>query len=356
MKRICCFLLGCVLLLTGCSGKKDDHSLYEAASGIGDDEILLTVDGREIPAFRYLYWLTWNCDYLESVGALEGGWGQTLDGVPLAEYVKEQALQTTVLYAVIENWAETCGCVLSDEDRQAMEEEWTRLCLQYGGEETCLQSLAWMGLDREGADAFTADYYLYGQLNDLFRTEGSVLWPGQEALTAYAEEAQLLTVDVIFVSGTGEAENGERRERAEMILSRLQESADPAGYFSTLAGAYSDDPDRDSHPEGGTCAAGDGTLPQALEEAALSLAEGTWSGVLEADGGFYILLRRPLNMTDAAGMYFNQQLRQAVDEAQVETGTAYQQLDAEKFREALILAREDLDMAVGAFSAVAPAE
>jgi len=353
MKKLWC-LLAC-LLLAGC-GSSSDVGLYEAASGLSGEERLLTVDGREVPASRYLYWLTWNCDYLADCGALKDGWGQTADGTLLTEYAKEQALQTTVLYATVENWAETYGCALSAEDRQSMESEWQRLCGESGGEEACLESLAWMGIDRADADEFSADHFLYEQLRDHACSPDSRLWPGEDALAAYAEKEGLMTVDVIFVS-TGEgADPAERKERAEMVLNRLKESSDPLTYFSTLAGAYSDDPDRDLHPEGGTCAAGDGTLPDALEAAALALEEGAWSGVLESGGGYYILLRRPLEQTDAAARCFDDRLLEAAASAQVEKSAAYEELDTERFREKLLEYRERLEQSESIFSAVTATE
>ena len=349
MKKLVCLLV--CLLLCGCGGKAD-MSLYEAASGIPAEEILLTVDGREVPACRYLYWLTWNCDYLADCGALADGWGKTAAGIPLAEYAKEQALQTAALYATVENWAADSGCILSAEDRQAMETEWRRLCSQWGGEEACLQALAWMGLDRAGADMLSESYYLYRQLRGRFCDPEDELWPGEEELTAYGDEEGLMTVDAIFVAAEDGAA-GERRERAEMILNRLKESADPAAYFSTLAGAYSDDPERDAHPEGGTCAAGDGALPDALEAAALALEEGTWSGILTSGDGYYILLRRPLDLQAAAVRQFDSRLLEAAASAEIKTAESYEKLDAEKFSGLAARYREGLEPVQSVFSAAA---
>lgn len=348
MKKLVCLLM--CLLLVGC-GSSPDVGLYEAASGIPAEEILLTVDGREVPACRYLYWLTWNCDYLADCGALADGWGKTADGTPLTEYAREQALQTTVLYATVENWAETYGCALSADDRRDMDAGWQRLCDGEGGEEACLDALAWMGLDRPGADGLSAAHYLYEQLRGKACTPGEALWPGEETLTAYAGENGLMSVDALFVSAEKYADPAERKERAEMILTRLEESSDPAAYFSTLAGAYSDDPARDAHPEGGTCAAGDGTLPDALEAAALAMEEGTWSGLLESGAGYYILLRRPTDLQAAAARYFDDRLLAAAAAAEVDRSDAYGMLDVARFREKTEEYREELTRSESVFSA-----
>lgn len=48
------------LSLAGCGGEKAEEErtsgLYYEACGISPDAVLLTVDGREVPAWRYLYW------------------------------------------------------------------------------------------------------------------------------------------------------------------------------------------------------------------------------------------------------------------------------------------------------------
>ncbi|MFQ8819454.1 MAG: peptidylprolyl isomerase [Oscillospiraceae bacterium] len=59
-----------------------------------------------------------------------------------------------------------------------------------------------------------------------------------------------------------------------------------------MAATYSDETDRDQHPSGYTFTVGDGTLPAACEEAAQALEEGQFSGVVEADDGFYLILRK----------------------------------------------------------------
>ncbi len=114
--------LALCLLLTACGGWEKDSGgpgLFQDASGIREDAVLLTVDGREVPAWRYLYWLTCACDSLQDQyggAGLELDWSAPLEGGTLADYAKDQALADTALYATVENWAEEYGCALSEED------------------------------------------------------------------------------------------------------------------------------------------------------------------------------------------------------------------------------------------------
>lgn len=62
-KRIAALALALCLGLSACSLREEEPaSLLGRASKLGEETILLTVDGREIPAWRYLYWLAFTCD------------------------------------------------------------------------------------------------------------------------------------------------------------------------------------------------------------------------------------------------------------------------------------------------------
>ena len=353
MRRLAvsCLALAAVLALTSCGGDRgtQKEGLFYEASGISPDAVLLTVDGRDIPAERYLYWLTYICDYI--AGYYDDGdgiqWEETLSGETLEDYAKNQALENTVLYATVENWAEEYGCSLTDEDRTNMDREWEARVAQYGGEKAYLDVLADMGLDRTGAEAISADYYLYSHLYDLYCAEDSVLSPGDGELEAYAREQGYLTVDHIWISTAaadpGDAEAyGACRAKAEEAFSKLNASTAPLSDFAVLAATYSDEADREQHPEGRTFRAGDGTMPEAFEAAAKELEENQWSGIVEADDGFYIILRKPLNLDAVSPDYFDALLQAAAESAEVTLSRRYEELSASGFYSGLISARAAL--------------
>ena len=145
-----CLALGAALSLTACGGGDTEGGLLCEASGIRPDTVLLSVDGRDVSAQRYLYWLAYACDYIADYYDSGEGiqWGDTVSGQSLEDYAKDQALQNAALYATVETWAEDYGCTLTDEDRTAMDREWAARAAQYGGEEAYLAVLARMGLDR----------------------------------------------------------------------------------------------------------------------------------------------------------------------------------------------------------------
>ena len=363
MKRAFALLLAAVMcagVLSGCGKTKEGivkSGLYYDASGISPDAVLLTVDGRDVTADRYFYWLTDACDSMMNYYSEQGkdlDWGTELSGEKLGDYVKKQALTTAVLYAVIESWAEKYGCTITDEDRSGISTEWEAKAKQYGGEEAYLSVLANLGLDKSSAEQLSEDYYLYKHLYEVYSDPSGKLHPDDATLNSYASDNNYLTVDEILISTSGVAKDDaaalkEKRERAEMVLSKLSASSNPMEYFTTLAGTYSDD-NRDDYPDGFTFSLGSGTMSDAFEAAAKSLQENKWSGIVESDEGFYIILRKPLDMDTVSADYFDHLLRSAADSAKIEYADSYDSITAANFYDGLTQAREKLNSGTSAGS------
>lgn len=345
MRRIITAALACALLLTlaACGGKgtPPGDDLLSRASGTPSDEPGLTVDGREVEAWRYLYWLAYTCDSIQTAyddAGTELDWDAAFGEGTLADYAAEQALADTVLYAVVENMAEDQDCALTEEDRAAMEADWTAAAEAAGGEDAYLTDLGRLGLDRTRAETLAATAYLYDRLRQSAGDPESGAYPTAEDLAAFGAESGYLTLDFIRVDAGDDAEAA--RARAGEAFSKLNGSAAPENDFAVLAATYSDDPDRDQYPHGRTFRAGEGTLPAAAEEAALDLEEGQWSGIVEADGSFYILLRLPLDASATAAEWFDWRLQSAAEAAEVKWISTLEDLDAGEFWSALMDAED----------------
>ena len=354
MKRMIALCLASAMACALCAcGAGGEEELLSRASGLDPDAAALTVDGREVPAWRYLYFLAHTCDYLSACYGGDIRWEDTAEGLPLGDYAKARAQEAAALYATVENWAETYGCALTPEDRSAMEREWAARSALYGGEAAYLAELSGLGLDRERAESLSADLYLYRRLYALYSTQDSPLAPPEEELTAFARERGYRTVDHIWIS-TAAADPGDEsatdvcRARAEEAFAKLNASPDPLHDFAVLAQTYSDEKDRGQHPEGYTCVLGDGTLPAACEEALADLEEGQFSGVVEAEDGFYLLLCRPLETQAVAPDYFDALLQAAAESAEVSVSRACAELDVAGFYEKLLRGREELSARDGA--------
>lgn len=320
MKRAFMAALAAMLLLSGCGKQAEEPSgLYYEASGIAPDAVLLTVDGREVPAARYFYWLTADCDYLAEQSGGEPDWTGDAGGQTLDEYVKKQALSAAVFYATVESLAESHNCVLTAGDLAAMDKDWTDQAAAAGGEDAYLAVLAEKGLDQAGAQLFSADYYLYEQLQALSRTEGSDLAPQSGAVAAYAKTAGLYTADtLLFPDG----------DRAAVALSELEK--DPDLDPATL---------NDGKYTSVTAAPGDGTLPEAAESALAGLQAGQWSQPVETKAGVYLLRPAELDEDAAANLWFDGHLQDLAANAQVTLAEEYGSFTSASFYKGLCSAR-----------------
>ena len=61
----------CLLAMTACGGAVDTESLAYTLAGLDPQEIILTVNGREVSAELYLYWLQYACSVAENTGAVD---------------------------------------------------------------------------------------------------------------------------------------------------------------------------------------------------------------------------------------------------------------------------------------------
>ena len=313
-KRMAAVLAALCLCLTACGGEEEDGtsgtSALETASGLEGSAVLLTVDGREVPAWRYLYWLAYTCDqmareYAESSQPLD--WDTPVENGTLADYVKEQAVADTALYATVENWAETYSCEPTEEASGA-------------------EPLPDLGAGESRMAELERVRRLYAGLYQLACTEGSALAPTAEALEEYGRAAGAMTLDRILVTAGEDREAA--RERMSELFSQLNGAEDQAATFSRLA-AENDDP---AGPR--TVVPGDGSLADSLMEAAQTLAEGQCSGILESEEGFSILRRLPLDAAPLTEAYFNASLENAAQTAAVTATPAYDELDAAAFYDA----------------------
>ena len=216
-------------------------------------------------------------------------------------------------------------CSSDLREREALAKTWEEQSEARGGEEAYLQELADLGLDRLRAEELTEVGMLYAKLYNLCLTEGS-------ELSGLLDQADRLTVDRILISAGEDREAA--REKAAEVFSRLNGAEDPAAAFPALA-AEGDDA---AGPR--TLLPGDGTLPQALEEAAKALEEGQYSGILESEEGFSILRRLASQGEDLAGEAFDRLLQDAAEGALIQTTPAYEELDAAAFDKALDRLRE----------------
>ena len=128
MRRLIALLLSAATaacLLTACGGGEGrEEDLLCDAAGVSPDAVLLTVDGREVPAGRYLYWLAYGVDTTAQSYLLQGlevPWDMEMSsGKTVEEGMMEAALETAALYALLPVQPQAEGLSPSAETQQQL--------------------------------------------------------------------------------------------------------------------------------------------------------------------------------------------------------------------------------------------
>lgn len=313
-KYVAAAILVICLTLGACGGQGEPPGertdSLGAAVSLSDDAVLLTIDGREVPAWRYLYWLAYTCQCVREryeTAELALDWETPVSGGTLADYVKDQALADTALYATVENWAEQYGCGEPQEDPRGN------------------ALLPELGLTEEQMGELNRVGQLYEALYDLYCTEGSKLAPTRETLTVYGERVGAVTLERLMVPFGEDRETA--RDRAAELFARINGAADQAAAFSSLESRYGDGT--------GVRTLLPGTGQEELMEAAQTLEEGQCSGILELEDGFSILRRLPLDADALKEACFDEMLQTAAENSVVTTTQAYLALDPVAFAQTL---------------------
>ena len=257
-----------VLLLTGCgSGQEARERELEAT------DPLLIVDGVKIPAWRYLAFL--ERELAESE--------ETPDEAE-CEAAGARAVSDVLVYIAVENMAAEYGLALTEEDAAA------------------LTAGHWEDLPEEQRCELARTEMLYSKL---CATE----FP-QEALLNFAAEKHYRTVDRLLIPAGEEAE-----KQAAELFSQL--NGGDYEVFSAAKAQWGDS----AAPY--TFVSGSGVLPQELEEAALVLAPGQLSGLLETEEGLSVLYCLETDISEIRIPWLDENLLRRAAEMEVSAAEGY---------------------------------
>ncbi|MBQ0037997.1 MAG: peptidyl-prolyl cis-trans isomerase [Clostridiales bacterium] len=322
MKRLLALLIAVILLVSAGIAALENHGgsrndgLYYAATDIHPDARLLQINGRDISAEEYLYWLAYDCEYLTST-TKELDWNSEIaNGITYAQYAKTDALETVKLYTVVRQWAEDAGITLSDEDQAQLEAQRQQYVAYYGSEDAYDQQIQLLGIGKNALDSINAVYFLYAHVLQQFCTKGSALYPGDDVLQGFADENGYLTVKLLYIPTDGlenQAAIDAQKSTAIKYAEELQKAKDVDAVYDKLAKKLNLE-----YPENGlTMTADDASLDAKLMKALAAMKEGEVSDVISCDNGYYVAIRMPLDQEAVAADYFEIQLQAARDSATV---------------------------------------
>ena len=345
-------------VLSGCAGASYDP--VQEVMGYKGSTVLLTVNGNQVTAMDYFFWLAQGADQMASYYSAVGGevdWTAPMGESDSTDvYVKEQAKANAVVYSLIASKAKASGYEFTKEDQAAYDQELAKAKEQMGSEDAYNNNLKGMCVNPEGFLKLSTVGVLYDHmLNGMYQSGGSQA-PTDAVLTQYVKDNDLLCAKHILLmtkdAATGntlsDAQKAEKKTKAEGLLKQLQAATDPAtleAKFDELMKANSEDTGLSTNPDGYVFTADQ--MVKEFEDATRALKPGQLSGLVESDYGYHIILRQdPLKSAGLkarwANEQMNQQLAQWEAEAEVVTTETYDSLSAADFYEKLTAYRETL--------------
>jgi len=351
-------------VLAGCTPAADpvqaspaqgEDDLAYLTADLRSDSELVSADGQPITAQRYLFWLA-NAVYTrKNQGQLldDSAWEEELDGMPAAQALKADALEAALLYRVIETKAGEMGITVTREQRAQLEEQMEQAAEQVGGEEAFQAGLDRQCVSKEELLAINEVYFLnQGILNQL--TQEGALAVTDADLDAYIEEQGVYGAKHILISTRHENADGsftdfteeetaQALDQAGQLREQLRQAGDTQEKFDELMNAYSAD-GRDENgdlyaPQGYPCVEKGRMVPE-FEAGALALEPGQISEPVKSQFGYHIILRIPVDRqlvreSCNENYKFHQLVGQWMEQAQVVTTKAYDELDPKSFYDRL---------------------
>lgn len=303
---------------TPANGETDaPKGVYYDLTGIDPQETVLEYGGNTAPAELYFYWLSSACSDLEyyigmynayygmygDVVDEEGNiiWDANLDGATPAQAAISSADSNVLSYLVLENMAAENNVTLTGEDRAEMEAALAQQIAQAGGEEGFQEQLALMGVSRETFDRLAAGGHLLTHLEELAADPSSAFYeaPSQED-NAYVDHILLGFTDPDTGENLSEEEIAAKRAQAEDFLEQLRAAEDVEALFNRLVEEYGEDPGRAA--ETGYLVNPETSFVPEFLEATFALKPGEFSGIVESDYGYHILLRKELTEEQIASL------------------------------------------------------
>ena len=330
------------------------RDILDFSAGLSAGDTLLTVNGTEVKADLFLYFLYHNCDYLMYqyyyyYGAVPSSLAA------MAESLMDSAIRMAAAHTITRQKAVELACPLTDEQKAEVEE-----AMMLNGQEDYEEDRARFGLTDETMGFFyTMDYY-YNNVRD-----AAVPQPTADDLNNYVYQTKHILLKTVDTSGTptltedgeyvypalDEETVAEKRALAEDILARLRaaEGEEQLELFDELMEEYSEDGrDADGHIDvngyeavlSDGAAANDMRMVAPYEEASLALGIGEISDIVESSFGCHIILRQKVEFRNATAekyadnyreYLFSQLLDQWVDEADTVRSDSLANLDVDDF-------------------------
>lgn len=337
-------------------------------AGLDPDEVVMTVNGEEITAELFLYWLTYDCMYWDYVSRYMYGTELDFDaesgyGIPYREYLKEDATQLLLNYVVLRQHAEEEGVLELTAEQQKEWEDQKAEYLAENEEMGYAYLLAQSGMSEElwasiqtvdcvydnvcaalNGDPSEEEMQAFIEVKDLLRAKHILIRTaedGDDGTIVYKSDGTVVNdEDGKPYQGGADQYNAEALAKANDIYAQLQAASSPLALFDELM-VFSEDPGSQSNPDGYDFTAGQ--MVKEFEEATRALEYGEISEPVESDFGYHIILRlKPEVLEDYLTETMNLYLNNWMYNAEVEPMDVFETLDSKVIYENYVAYQEEL--------------
>ena len=347
----------------------ENPDVTQVLLGFPGTTAVMTVDGVDVSAEEYLYWLGYATEY---VGYYQFGdpaaidWEMDTGSGTVTEYLVNNARDLAAFNQVIRNQCAQRNIAMTAEQEAQLDQQMADAVENSGGQDNFELALKEVNRTEEGLRSmYSASNFLYPALQEqMFPAQDAAALTAEE-LAQWASDKGLMQVKHILFktvddsgSPLSDEEIAAARQKAEDTLAQLQASDDMENLFDQLMNELSED----GRYADGTLGApdgylfGEGEMVQEFEDAAKALGEHELSGIVETSYGYHILLRLPVDTEMAreawaseqdAGIseQMNEQMNTWMEEADIQTNDTFASIDPKDYYERLAAYREQLEAA-----------
>ncbi len=367
-KKLTALLLALTMaltLLTGCSGStigaETDPILASLDAGAVDDVVdyltdgtlkstdtALTVDGEEVSAPFFLYWVAYQMSSLAQSGVTADQLDTELsEGQTAADFLKESSKTCAAYYYSMAKAAQEAGLTL-DEDEQSQVEAYLE-----GLEPAAMLYYS----TNEDAQRIVYEQYLLGQkLQDSLYGEEGENAPSDEDLTAYARQNYYTCRYILFplTDGDGNAVDSDaQKAQCQKVYDELKavDAAELEDTFQTYQEQYNT---TENGADGNTdrFTSSTSSVVSGFADTVIALEDNELGMTEEATSyGYFVILRLPLELDEStesalpdsyAADRFDSDIQDKVAQAEVEWADAAAELDIKAFCTRLTALQQDI--------------
>lgn len=266
---------------------QEDVDSYLTDGTISCADTVMTINGTDVPASAYFYWLSYYASYLEYYYQSSGGEDFSLsdqydEDTTYADYVQEQTENTLISSVVATQKAQEEKVELSEDAQTSLDNM---------EENADPNTLLYYATDLDGLKFTFTNYSYSDALQTALFEKGGKYYANKETLQDYYDDNVFGAKHILIqTSGMSDEEKAEAKKTIQGYLDKILASDDQASTFDQYMNEHSEDSGLAQYPDGYTFMSGD--MVSEFEDAVAALKVGEITPeMVESSYGYHIIMR-----------------------------------------------------------------